>query len=107
MHVVWRSQLERDSLISYRPASVQVQVARPAPWMPFMLPALNPPASKRVLESLAQYLTPPHAAGVGTAARARSAESGREGVGVRAIDADLQGAYEACTQVTRRYSKSF
>jgi phytoene synthase len=100
--------LERDSLITYRPANVHVQAARPAPWLPSMQHALNPPASKRVLESLASCLTPPHAAAFGAASRAtKSAKPRRDGVGLRTLDPGLQRAYEACTQVTRRYSKSF
>lgn len=99
--------MERDSLITYRPANVQVPVARPAPSLPFMQHSLNPPASKRVLESLASCLTPPHAAELGATSRARSARLGRDSVRLQTLGPGLQAAYEACTQVTRHYSKSF
>lgn len=78
---------------------------------PQSVPHINPPASKQVLERLAEYLTPPHSLILPARRQLRSGAYDRLAEHCLAESHKPQPeklwAYDACTEIIRRHSKSF
>jgi len=97
--------LESDSVYTLRTIP---QIA----WPQAISLAHNPPASRKVLESLATHLTPPHSLTL-QPERSLAGRGAYDALAAHCLveahrpDPSIRWAYDACTEVIRDHSKSF